>query len=266
MKKIRGFGGRTAGLVGWILIVCALTSCSLATDGASSAPASQATRPETSSVEQVSQTSEIDVLSEIRDISPEERELFLKIGDLYGKACTAREKDEGKLYLEGDHVKIYQAEIDYLSLALSDTGHVTAESEQRAVNQMKIEVAFLWAAEQEGFSLSEQELARLGETSIESYTNPEDPFYPGNRVMLEGSGLSEEEYFNCLRERTKKTYLVNQYADSKFSQWYDTWEQTEATQVESWTDGINSTVNAAWAEEQLRMAEEILAADHAELC
>ncbi|MGI5959677.1 MAG: hypothetical protein ACOX60_09705 [Massiliimalia sp.] len=230
--------------------------------GQTSVPVSQMSQPVS---KEDSQTSEFDVLSSIREISPEERELFLKVGDLYAKACTAGENEKDKLYLEGDHIKIYQAEIDYLATVLSGTGQKTEESEKEAVKQMKIEAAFIWAAEQEGITISEEDKLRLGESAIKSYTDPEDEFYPGNRVMLEGSGLSEEKYFDCLRESAEKNYLVNQYADSKFSQWYETWEKTEALQVESWTDGINSTLNVAWEEEQLRIAEEILEKDHAEV-
>ena len=243
-----------------------LSSCSLSTDGESSALASQAARPETSSVEQASQPTDSTV-SSLLALTPEKEDGYRMLGRLLAEASAARESGEGTLYLEGDHIKIYQEEIDYLAAS----GQATArewdmDPEEWAVRQMKIQAAFCWAAEQEGLEIDKALLDRSLETASQQFVNPEDElFYPGNMLMIEGSGLSQQEFLACYMDWGRRDYIAGEYADSKFSQWQATWEQTEATQVESWTDGINSTVNAAWAEEQLRMAEEILAADHAEL-
>ena len=244
MKKIRGFGGRTAGLVGWILIVCALASCSLSTDGASSAPVSQ-----------VSQSVSEETSQPLGAVAPESRGLLRSQGKLFAEAIKAEEQG-GKLYLKGDHIKIYQAEVDCLATSSHSNYQKTEESEAWAVEQLKFIQAFSFAAEQSNFVVDESKIRLAQETQISWYTNPEDPFYQTGQVMLEGTGLPQEQVFDYMRDTIRETQTAAQYADLLFEEWYEEWKVT----------GEEEDLNQAWEKEQARLVEEILAADHAELC
>ncbi|MGI5959678.1 MAG: hypothetical protein ACOX60_09710 [Massiliimalia sp.] len=253
----------TAVLTTTLLSGCGTQDGDSSAQGQTSAPVSQLSQPVS---KEDSQTSQVDELSSLLALTPEKEDMYRMLGQRLAKSYQARENGNGTIYLEGDHIRIYQEEIDYLTVIENSTAEEKGvDPAEWAVRQMKIQEAFCFAAEQENLEFDRELLNQSIETAKKQFVDPNDLFYPGNMLTIEGSGLSKEEFLDGYMDWARRNYIAQEYADSKFSQWYETWEKTEALQVESWTDGINSTLNVAWEKEQLRMAEEILEKDHAEV-
>ncbi|MGI5959676.1 MAG: hypothetical protein ACOX60_09700 [Massiliimalia sp.] len=222
--------------------------------GQTSVPVSQMSQPVS---KEDSQTSQVDVLSSIREISPEEEKMAKQQGKLLGKEIKAKEEG-GTLYLKGDHIKIYEAEIDAAVTAyrLEDPSKTEEEAKTEAVKNFTFREAFYWAAVQTDFSVDQQEMELYQYSALKPYTDPEEPFYPYYRIMLESTGLPLEQCLDHISQKTERQIIASGYYNKISIDWIQQWRAE---------NGEDADYSSAWEAEEQRIIEEILEKDHVKI-